>query len=404
MAVGNMFMGTGSGKIGNMVLYRSGGEQRMRVYLETIKNPRSQTQMNQRVQLANLVAFYRAAQPFLLGSFQSKDVKLSSYNSFVRANLGTVKVFLSKTLAAQNACVAAPYRVSDGDIPSIGVTGTGVASVTNLALGAGLVIDDNTTVGAVSAALVALNANVTEGMQLNYLSLLQGINPVTRSPYLSYNFYSFIIDSTSKDNFRDKIPSFAFSNVAGYVGHGDSIGDGGFAWVLSKKDATGAVTTSSQNLILTSQVLFEAYSSEDARQKASESYGPLSGQLLDPGTVTVASSNAGGSESTLALKSVTKDGVALVAGSDAKLMSGAYQLSGSLLDVATMKAVCQPTDATTNTTEYAMDAVFDIVSSGSRLISVTAKSAYSAYRLCGFTQNGISLVAYKPYKDDMGGA
>ena len=68
MAVGNMFMGTGSGKIGNMVLYRSGGEQRMRVYLDTIKNPRSQTQMNQRVQLANLVAFYRAAQPFLLGS------------------------------------------------------------------------------------------------------------------------------------------------------------------------------------------------------------------------------------------------------------------------------------------------------------------------------------------------
>jgi len=182
MAVGNMFMGTGSGKIGNMVLYRSGGEQRMRVYLETIKNPRSQNQMNQRVQLANLVAFYRTAQPFLLGSFQVKDIKLSGYNSFVKANLGNIKVFLTKTQAAQNACVAAPYRVSDGDIPSIGVTGAGVASVTNLALGVGLVIDDNTTVGSVSAALVALNANVTEGMQLNYLSLLQGTNPVTQAP------------------------------------------------------------------------------------------------------------------------------------------------------------------------------------------------------------------------------
>ena len=397
-------MGTGSGKLGNMVLYRSGGEQRMRVYLETIKNPRSQTQMNQRVQLANLVAFYRVAQPFLVGSFQIKDVKLSSYNNFVRANLGNVKVFLSKTQAAQNACIAAPYRISDGDIPSIGVSGAGVASVTNLALGTGLVIDDNTTVGAVSAALVALNANVTEGMQLNYLSLLQGINPVTRSPYLSYNFYSFVIDSASKDNFRDKMPSFAFSNVNGYVGHGDSIGDGGFAWVLSKKDATGAVRSSSQNLILTGQALFEQYSSETVRQSASESYGPISEQLLDPGTVAVTSSTAGSSESVLALNSVTRDGVALVAGSDAKLMSGSYKLSGSSLDVATLKAVCQPSDSTTNTTEYAMDAVFDIVSSGSKMISVTAKPAVKAYRLCGFIQNGISLVSYKPYRDDMGGA
>lgn len=404
MAVGNMFMGTGSGKIGNMVLYRSGGEQRMRVYLETIKNPRSQTQMNQRVQLANLVAFYRAAQSFLVGSFQVKDIKLSGYNSFVQANLGTVKVFLTKTLAAQNACVAAPYRISNGDIPSISVTGAGVASVTNLALGAGLVIDDNTTVGAVSAALVALNANVTEGMQLNYLSLLQGINPVTKAPYLSYNFYSFVIDSTSTENFRDKMPSFAFKNVNGYVGHGESIGDGGFAWVLSKKDATGAVRSSSQNLILTSQVLFEQYSSEIARQKASESYGPISGQLLDPGTVAVTSSSAGSPNAVLTLNSVTKDGVALVAGADAKLMSGAFQLSGSLLDVASMKAVCQTSDSKKDTTEFAMDAVFDIVSSGSKLISVTAKSSVSTYRLCGFKQNGISLVSYKPYSDDMGGA
>lgn len=404
MAIGNMFMGTGSGKIGNMVLYRSGGEQRMRVYLESIKNPRSQTQMNQRVQLANLVAFYRSAQPFLLGSFQSKDIKLSSYNCFVSANLGAVKVFLTKTLAAQNACVAAPYRISDGDIPSISVTGAGVASVTNLALGAGLVIDDNTTVGAVSAALVALNANVTEGMQLNYLSLLQGINPVTRSPYLSYNFYSFVIDSTSADNFREKMPSFAFSNVNGYVGHGESIGDGGFAWVLSKKDAAGAVAASSQNLILTNQVLFEQYSSESARQQASESYGPISGQLLDPGTVAVTSSGAGSSGAILTLNSVTKDGVALVAGSDAKLMSGNYKLSGGLLDVAAMKAVCQTSDATPGTTELDMNSVFDIVSSGSKLISVTAKTSAKAYRLCGFKQNGISLVTYKPYKDDMGGA
>jgi len=404
MAVGNMFMGTGSGKIGNMVLYRSGGEQRMRVYLETIKNPRSQNQMNQRVQLANLVAFYRSAQPFLLGSFQVKDIKLSGYNSFVKANLGNIKVFLTKTLAAQNACVAAPYRVSDGDIPSIGVTGAGVASVTNLALGVGLVIDDNTTVGSVSAALVALNANVTEGMQLNYLSLLQGTNPVTQAPYLSYNFYSFVIDSSSEDNFRDRMPSFAFSNVNGFVGHGESIGDGGFAWVLSKKDATGAVSASSQNLILTSQVLFEQYSSETARQTASESYGPVSDQLLDPGTVAVAASTGGSSESILTLNSVTKDGATLVAGSDAKLLSGAYELSGGLLDVETMKAICQTDDASTATTEFAMSAIFDIVSSGSRLISVTAKATASTYRLCGFKQDGVSLVSFKPYSDDMEGA
>ena len=61
MAKGNMFIGNGSGKVGNLVVATRAGEQITRVYQPRVANPKSYQQMLQRAKFANAVKFYKKA-------------------------------------------------------------------------------------------------------------------------------------------------------------------------------------------------------------------------------------------------------------------------------------------------------------------------------------------------------
>lgn len=115
---GNPFFGTMRGKLGEQVFMRTGGEQRARTYLKTISNPRTKAQQAQRVKLANLVGFYRLMRPILGDSFLLRASNLSSYNAFVKANLASSRVYLTKEQAQSGYVVTAPYTITDGNLQS----------------------------------------------------------------------------------------------------------------------------------------------------------------------------------------------------------------------------------------------------------------------------------------------
>lgn len=117
---GNPFFGTMRGKLGEQVFMRTGGEQRARTYLKVISNPRTKSQMSQRVKLANLVGFYRLLRPLLGDSFLRRPTNQSSYNAFVKANLASSRVYLTKEQASSGYVVAAPYTITDGTLQQSG--------------------------------------------------------------------------------------------------------------------------------------------------------------------------------------------------------------------------------------------------------------------------------------------
>lgn len=117
---GNPFFGTMRGKLGEQVFTRTGGEQRARTYLKVISNPRTKAQMSQRVKLANLVGFYRLLRPLLGDSFLRRPANLSSYNAFVKANLASSRVYLTKEQASSGYVVTAPYTITDGTLQQSG--------------------------------------------------------------------------------------------------------------------------------------------------------------------------------------------------------------------------------------------------------------------------------------------
>lgn len=79
MAKNSLFWGKASGKLGEVVLYRSGGEQRSRTYIKDVKNPKSLAQMEQRIKMASLVGFFKSLRSVLRYSFPQRPTNQSGF-------------------------------------------------------------------------------------------------------------------------------------------------------------------------------------------------------------------------------------------------------------------------------------------------------------------------------------
>jgi hypothetical protein len=114
---------------GNLSIVINGQEIVRSVRKSKPMNPRSQAQMGQRVQLTNILECYRLLRPFLKEAYEKKPDGLNYYNLFIKNNLSKVKVYLSKKEAKVNACVVAPYRISEGTVADDRYAGAGRGAV-----------------------------------------------------------------------------------------------------------------------------------------------------------------------------------------------------------------------------------------------------------------------------------
>lgn len=116
MAKNSLFWGKASGKLGEVVMYRAGGEQRSRMYVKNVKNPKSLAQMEQRMKMASLVGFFKALKPILRYSFPQKAINQSGFNAFVAASLPAATTALATEYANEGLSVPLNYAISRGDI------------------------------------------------------------------------------------------------------------------------------------------------------------------------------------------------------------------------------------------------------------------------------------------------
>lgn len=86
MSKRSLFWGQASGKLGEAVYYRAGGEQRTRAYVRKIKNPKTRAQAIQRTKLNNMVAVFRGTSVFVKSLFKAEKSSQSPFNAFVKRN------------------------------------------------------------------------------------------------------------------------------------------------------------------------------------------------------------------------------------------------------------------------------------------------------------------------------
>lgn len=116
MSKGSEFWGNASGKLGQQVLYRAGGEQRARMHVAKIKNPRTLAQMKNRILMNNVVSAFHGLKPLLQATFPNRKSNQSAFNAFVKANKQMNQYYIGKEEVESTACVPYGMQIGKGNL------------------------------------------------------------------------------------------------------------------------------------------------------------------------------------------------------------------------------------------------------------------------------------------------
>lgn len=90
MGKDNLLVGTARGKLGDVVFYRTGGEQRFRSRVKPM-NPRSNAQVIQRIVVSTVVKAYSMLENICNHAFQGYTGKLKNHQRFMRLNIDQMR-------------------------------------------------------------------------------------------------------------------------------------------------------------------------------------------------------------------------------------------------------------------------------------------------------------------------
>lgn len=284
-------------RLAGAVLYQNNGQTLIRELAASISNPRTASQMTQRVKLSNCVAVYRANKFWMKYAFEDKKPKESDYNAFIGENISSNVVALTKSEVNAGAAVAAPYTITRGSLGSIEQSLESEFLITNLYL---LAVTDlsSVTVGEFSRQLIAANNGIVEGMQLSFIANIQQRNNLTGVPYLVVRAYEVILNTQNTRQLQEYFPGswlqgdYDDDDTPKVVADTSEFGEGAFAFVLSH--TVGGVTrVSTQSLQLVGNTVYTQHTNSAAWQAATESYGESTDTFLDSKSANTAADVAG---------------------------------------------------------------------------------------------------------------
>ena len=275
------------GKVGAYSFYTStGGRQVARIannssnYGETAK--RTVAMQTRRSRWGNVVSFYSANKDLMARAFERKAANISDYNRFMQLNIPLATVSLVKDDFMRGMAILQEYIIADGSLPEINAVEIGEEdTVFNLLTGIDGELDDM-TIGQVSIDLLDHNPQLQQGDQLTFVSYTNsGGTPSTLRIYR--RLCELTIDTRSAISFG----SLRYSNmIAGngskivVAGQGDVFGQA----VIHSRSIGGALQVSRAKIALNVDTLVTQFSAPEAVQKAIDSYGVDTENLLEPGS------------------------------------------------------------------------------------------------------------------------
>lgn len=282
MAVLNGIISKLNGSAGNLTFRRSAGRTIVSEKTSMMANPRTKKQQQHRMKWANIIKMYSGVSPLLNLAFENKQARQSDYNMFVKVNFKANKVYLTRGEVAAQACVAAPYQITMGSLESISMTGEPGSSLTDIKLGS-LAITDETTVRDFTNAVLENNPGFNRGDKIAFILIRQSVNDITGAPQCSFRGESIELDSFSEEKVRNRASEAGFSVADGRLAC--SLGEdfqGAYAWVHTRQ-TKNSVNVSTQALTVKND-LYEQRTTEEAYQRAVESYGGENDNFLSPGS------------------------------------------------------------------------------------------------------------------------
>ncbi len=236
---------------------------------------RTRRQMNIRTQWANLGAIFKLFSGMLRKGFEDLPAKMSVYNAFIQANLGVVKVYITRSTKLNGGAILAPYQITRGTLPSIVMTQTS-SRLTKSSLNLGsLTISDTTTIGQLATAILTNNEGFEEFDQLTCFIGSQSVDSVTRTPRATIKGCKIILDPNDTTVLWSTVDKFGFSTVEGHLGTSSVVRDGAIAWVHSREDEGRGILKVSTQFLYVENSSLATYQTNTAIIASANSYGGI---------------------------------------------------------------------------------------------------------------------------------
>lgn len=320
MAKGNMFIGNGSGKVGNLVVATRAGEQITRVYQPRVANPKSYQQMLQRAKFANAVKFYKkAVQNFFKFAFEDKKKAESDYNAFMRHNVMNSTLLVKGNVDDAYFPALGRWVMSSGSLPNafyIEKTDDAAFAFFNDGIKA------NATIGDISSLLIGKGFHTGDIVTFVLIT-----SPVTYLDFDLTNLYDsglhqpewlivqFAIDpSDTRDISQANYLGSRYGGLGGYEGNSLLVGDNGtIQWdgnfenemaatccIVTRNTGSGVLAT---NTSLFGNTVFDKMLSDaegtNYENEVLVSWGAREGAILKG---SIATRSGAGAESVVGLK------------------------------------------------------------------------------------------------------
>lgn len=286
MAKDNIFLGTGRGKLGDVVLMRRDGQQVARAYIASPANPRTVGQSIQRNFLAPVAKFYAPLADVLESSWEGMT-RAASYQAFLKHNINAARKGGYYVPKGQG-WLPLPYRLSKGTIPPVqAIMEEDVLHLPNINSAQWVAEDQTVTVGDVAKAFI--NSGYQEGDQFTFIGAI-----IDDDTFEAYPVYCrFLLDSSSTTPVASILPpGFTFTVETGESSLNVSFGGTGNFWagavIVSRVKSGGGWLRSTQDFKCASRLLI-ALTDIDARDNAIASF--MAGSSVNVSDVYLNQSN-----------------------------------------------------------------------------------------------------------------
>lgn len=202
-------MGLWKGKKGSSVFYsiwnsNNKEKQGIREYRAEVRNPQSDGQADQRARLLPAQRIKGALRDIVSRSFQGIPYGSKSRLEFIRQAMRLKEGYPFLTKGYQEP-VPGRYIISKGTLRQVSLTYAGTASSkyfeTSLKYSSD--VESDTTIGDVSATLLAENSNLVSGDQITLVGCICSLPDAPDSSIYEWLYYSFYLDEASTTPLSD---------------------------------------------------------------------------------------------------------------------------------------------------------------------------------------------------------
>ena len=247
---------------------------------------RTDLQQERRVKWSNLVNFYSGNKAWMKKAYENLGKGVSIFNRFMQLNINSANVALTKAQAQAKTWVIAPYRVTQGSLPSLPISQDGPTNSVEFpgiaVQPSGIEPGDTMNIGQLSQALIRGPFGFADGDAL-VIVLMYGTTDAPDSGNLktaSYRYYEFVLDSSSEAALPMADATLVYQNAA--LKFTLLTGNIQAAVGIHTRKNAGKLLVSTQDIFV-SEKASEAWSGSVQFQEAINSYGESSTVPLAPG-------------------------------------------------------------------------------------------------------------------------